>query len=51
MNTVGPAYYHSCGYGNNYDIKRDILIDGMAEFILEFNLLSIIRMKTITRKK
>ena len=34
-NTVGPAYYHSSGYGNNYDIKRDILIDGKAEFILE----------------
>ena len=44
---VGPAYYHSCGYRNNYDIKWDILIDGKAKFILEINLLSIIKLNTI----
>ena len=37
-------YYHSCGYGNNYDKTGYILIDGMAEFILGINLLSIIKM-------
>ena len=37
-------------HGSSYDIERDIPIDKKAEFILEINLLSIIKLNTITSK-